>query len=142
MIRSSGNKNAAKNELDDFKPNYLLLSVGGFGVGLFTGFVGAGGGFMILPFLVLMGGLPIKIAIGTDLLVIAAKSLIGFTGEVQVAQNIDFGFIVLITILPLVGILLGSHLNSRVPEGRLKAAFGWFVLAMGIYIVIRELLLQ
>jgi uncharacterized membrane protein YfcA len=142
MIRSSGNKNITKNELYNVKPNYLLLSVGGFGVGIFTGFVGAGGGFMILPFLVLVGGLPVKIAIGTDLLVIAAKSLIGFAGEVQVAQNIDYGFLLLITLLPLAGILLGTYLNRRVPEGRLKAAFGWFVLAMGIYIVIKELLLQ
>ena len=142
MIRSSGQETAAEGVPDKVKLNYLLLFPGGFGVGIFTGFVGAGGGFMILPFLVLMGGLPIKIAIGTDLLIIAAKSLIGFGGEMQVAHSIDYRFVALITVLPLVGILLGAYLNKRIPGGKLKTAFGWFVLVMGIYIVIKELFLS
>jgi uncharacterized membrane protein YfcA len=88
-----------------------------------------------------MGGLPIKIAVGTSLLIIAAKSVIGFIGEAQVAYSIDYNFVALITLLPVVGILFGAYLNKRVPAGKLKIAFSWFVLAMGIYIVIKELFL-
>jgi uncharacterized membrane protein YfcA len=119
--------------------NLGLITTIGFFVGIFTGFVGAGGGFMILPVLVLFGGLPMKIAIGTDLLIIAAKSLLGFIGEMQVAEALDFRFIGLIIILPLLGIAIGTYLNHKISADKLKTSFGWFVLAMGIYIVTREL---
>jgi len=141
MIRSGGGT-AMEALPEKVKLKYLLLFSGGFGVGIITGFIGAGGGFMILPFLVLMGGLPIKIAIGTSLLIIAAKSVIGFIGEAQVAYSIDYHFVALITLLPVVGILFGAYLNKRVHAGKLKIAFSWFVLAMGIYIVIKELFLS
>ena len=141
MIRSGGGGTATEGLPERVKLNYLLLFFGGFVVGILTGFIGAGGGFMILPFLVLMGGLPIKIAVGTSLLIIAAKSVIGFIGEAQVAYSIDYNFVALVTLLPVVGILFGAYLNKRVPAGKLKIAFSWFVLAMGIYIVIKELFL-
>lgn len=118
----------------------VVLAATGFFVGIFTGLVGAGGGFMILPVLVLVAGLPIRIAIGTDLLIIAAKSLIGFVGEAQAAEAIDWAFVATILALPLVGIALGTRLNRRVPAERLKGAFGVFVLVMAVYIVGRELL--
>lgn len=122
----------------DAKKLPLIFALG-LGVGVVTGFVGAGGGFMILPVLVLLGGLPMKVAIGTDLLIIAAKSLIGFIGEAQASATIDYGFVVLITLLPLLGIALGTYLNKHAPAARLKLAFGWFVLVMGAYIVTKEL---
>jgi uncharacterized membrane protein YfcA len=119
--------------------NIPLIAGLGFGAGIFTGLVGAGGGFMILPILVLLGGLPIKIAIGTDLLIIAAKSLLGFIGEAQAAVAIDYGFVATIIALPLLGIVLGTYLNKIVPASKLKPAFGYFVLVMAVYIISREL---
>jgi len=116
----------------------LILGLG-LVVGVFTGLVGAGGGFMILPVLVLLGGLPMKVAIGTDLLIIAAKSLVGFVGEAQAAAAIDWGFLGVIMLLPLAGIMLGTFLNRRVAARRLQTAFGWFVLVMGTYVVGREI---
>jgi uncharacterized membrane protein YfcA len=93
---------------------------------------------MILPVLVLLGGLPIKVAVGTDLLIIAAKSLIGFVGEMQVAEGVDYGFVGVMVLLPLAGMALGTYLNRRLPAALLRTAFGWFVLTMGGYIVARE----
>jgi uncharacterized protein len=122
------------------KPHYPLLTVLGAGVGLLTGVVGAGGGFLLLPVLVLVAGLPIKIAIGTDLLIIAAKSLVGFIGETQVAAAIDWHFVATITVLPAAGVLGGTLLNRRLSAARLKPAFGWFVLLVAIYIIARELI--
>lgn len=136
MIRSRSDVPVEAGEPD---LNLPVIIASGLLVGVFTGLVGAGGGFMILPVLVLMGGLPMKVAIGTDLLIIAAKSLLGFIGEAQVAA-IDWGFVGVIIVLPLIGIALGTMLNRRVSAGRLKTAFGWFVLVMGTYIVARELL--
>ncbi len=141
MIRSK--KEEAGHEHAPAPPvrmNYPVIFALGLGVGIITGFVGAGGGFMILPVLVLFGGLPMKVAIGTDLLIIGVKSLIGFLGEMQVSNTIDFGFVGVVTILPLIGIAIGTYLNKLAPAGKLKIAFGWFVLVMGIYIVSRELL--
>jgi uncharacterized membrane protein YfcA len=122
----------------DTKLNLPLIVGLGFVVGIFTGLVGAGGGFMILPVLVLLGGLPIKVAVGTDLLIIAAKSLIGFVGEMQVAEGVDYGFVGVMVLLPLAGMALGTYLNRRLPAALLRTAFGWFVLTMGGYIVARE----
>jgi uncharacterized membrane protein YfcA len=118
-----------------------LLASLGFGVGILTGLVGAGGGFMILPVLVLLGGLPMRVAIGTDLIIIAAKSLLGFVGEMQAVEGIDYGFVVLITLLPLAGMSLGMYLNRRLAAPILRTAFGWFVLAMGGFIIVREVFL-
>lgn len=130
--------------LDAVEPHELRspgwIFAAGAAVGVFTGFVGAGGGFMILPVLVILGGLPIKVAIGTDLIVIATKSLVGFVGELQAVSNLDLGLVLRILALPLAGIVLGSVLNQRVPARLLKPAFGWFVLAMGLYIAGRELI--
>lgn len=142
MIRNRGAEATTESAPRAVKMNYPLLISAGFAVGLLTGFVGAGGGFMILPVLVLLGGLPMKIAIGTDLLIIAAKSLIGFLGEAQVAASIDYSFVALITLLPLIGIALGTYLNKHVAAAKLKTAFGYFVLVMGIYIVVKELFLS
>lgn len=142
MIRNRGEETTKASAAHTSRLHYPLLLVSGLVVGLVTGFVGAGGGFMILPVLVLLGGLPMKIAIGTDLLIIAAKSLVGFIGEAQVAANIDYGFVALITLLPLLGIVIGTYLNKHVAAAKLKTAFGWFVLVMGIYIVTKELFMS
>jgi len=108
-------------------------------VGLVTGLVGAGGGFLIIPALVLLAKLPMKQAVGTSLMIIAAKSLIGFVGDMSGDEVIDWNFLAVFSSIAVVGILLGSWLSKRIPGEKLKPAFGWFVLVMGTYIIIKEL---
>lgn len=109
----------------------------GTGIGLVTGLLGAGGGFLLIPALVLLLHLPMKQAIGTSLLVIALNSLIGFTGDLR-NKGINWSLLLIVTTLAIAGILLGSYLNRRIAADKLKKAFGWFVLAMSIYILINE----
>jgi uncharacterized membrane protein YfcA len=119
--------------------NYLLIVVEGLVVGLLTGLVGAGGGFLIIPALVLFAGLPMKNAVGTSLLIIAAKSLLGFLGDVG-HQAIDWSFLLVFSAFAVSGIFIGFALSKRISGEKLKPAFGWFVLVMGIYILVRELI--
>ncbi len=122
--------------------NYPLIMVEGFIIGVLTGFVGAGGGFLIIPALVLLARLPMKLAIGTSLLIIAAKSLIGFTGDISTQMQINWLFLLIISALAVSGIFAGSYLSKFVSGQKLKPAFGWFVMVMGIYIIGKELLLN
>jgi uncharacterized membrane protein YfcA len=103
-----------------------------------TGLVGAGGGFLIIPALVLFSKLPMKQAIGTSLMIIAAKSLIGFTGDLG-KQTMDWNLLLSVTALAIVGIFIGNAMSKKVSADRLKKGFGWFVLVMGIYIILKEL---
>ena len=119
--------------------NYPLIIVEGLVVGFLTGIVGAGGGFLIIPALVLLAKLPMKKAVATSLLIIAIKSLIGFIGDVE-NMEIAWGFLLTFTGISVVGIFLGIYLNKFIHGDHLKKAFGWFVLAMGVYIVLKELL--
>jgi uncharacterized membrane protein YfcA len=118
--------------------NYPLIIVEGIVVGILTGLVGAGGGFLIIPALVLLSKLPMKQAVGTSLLIIAAKSLIGFLGDLG-HRVIDWKLLVIITLLAIAGIFIGNGLSKKVPGDKLKKWFGWFVLIMGIYIIVKEL---
>lgn len=120
--------------------NIPLIAIEGLVVGALTGLVGAGGGFLVIPALVLLAGLPMKQAIGTSLLIIAAKSLIGFVGDVQTSNSIDWSFILTLTSISVLGIFAGSFLNSKVSGSSLKPAFGFLVLAMGIYMIASEAL--
>ncbi|MBK8948295.1 MAG: sulfite exporter TauE/SafE family protein [Flavobacteriales bacterium] len=118
--------------------NYPLILGEGLVVGTITGLVGAGGGFLIIPALVLLARLPMKQAVGTSLIIIAAKSLIGFTGDLKGDEVIDWSFLLLFSAIAIGGIIAGSLLSKRIPNEKLKPAFGWFVLLMGIYIIGRE----
>ncbi len=118
--------------------NYPLIIIEGVIVGTLTGLVGAGGGFLIIPALVLLSKLSMKEAVGTSLVIIAAKSLIGFFGESS-ETFIDWTFLLTITALATVGIFIGSAFSKKIDGEKLKPAFGWFVLIMGIYIIIKEL---
>ena len=118
----------------------MILAEGGI-VGVLTGLVGAGGGFLIIPALVLFSKLPMKQAVGTSLLIIAAKSLIGFTGDLS-QYEMDWRLLGIVTALAVVGIFIGNRLSRNVDGDKLKKAFGWFVLVMGIYILIKELYLN
>lgn len=117
------------------------LPVYGIGIGLVTGLLGAGGGFLLIPALVLLVGMEMKAAIGTSLFIIALNSLIGFTGDIGQVQ-IDWTFLATLTAIAIAGILAGSAIGRRIAGQKLKKGFGWFVLAMSIYILTRELLLK
>jgi uncharacterized membrane protein YfcA len=121
------------------KFNYPLILGEGIIVGTITGLVGAGGGFLIIPALVLLAKLPMKQAVGTSLIIIAAKSLLGFLGDLKGDEFIDWAFLGIFSAVAIGGILLGSMLSKRIPNEKLKPAFGWFVLVMGVYIIGREL---
>jgi uncharacterized membrane protein YfcA len=121
------------------KFNYPLILAEGVIVGAITGIVGAGGGFLIIPALVLLAKLPMKQAVGTSLIIIAAKSLIGFTGDLKGDEFIDWSFLGIFSAVAIGGILVGSMLSKHIPNEKLKPAFGWFVLVMGVYIIGREL---
>ena len=122
-------------------PNPLYVTLEGLFVGGLTGFVGAGGGFMIIPALVLLAGLEMKVAVGTSLFIITIKSLIGFIGDVQSNSTIDWGFLVLFSVFAVVGILIGTQYSRRVDSKKLKPAFGWFILVMGFIMLSKELFL-
>ena len=139
MIRDRRKEADADSEKTEPKYNYPLIVLEGFVVGVLTGIVGAGGGFLIIPALVLLAKLPMKKAVATSLLIIAIKSLIGFIGDIQVIE-IDWIFLLIFALLSVVGIFIGVRLNQIVPGQKLKKGFGWFVLVMGVFIVLRELL--
>lgn len=138
MIR--GRKETDNTEETVVKFNYPLIIIEGFVVGILTGIVGAGGGFLIIPALVILAKLPMKKAVATSLLIISIKSLIGFIGDMQ-NINIDWVFLLSFSGLSILGIFIGIALSSKIEGNKLKKAFGWFVLVMGIYILIKELFL-
>lgn len=117
-----------------------MLIVYGVLIGLVTGFLGAGGGFLLIPALVFLMKLPMKEAIGTSLLIIALNSLIGFLGDIG-RHAIDWSFITIVSAIAIAGIFIGGYFNKKVNADRLKKGFGWFVLVMGIYIIVKELAL-
>jgi uncharacterized membrane protein YfcA len=106
-------------------------------VGLVTGLVGAGGGFLVVPALALLGGLPMGVAIGTSLLVIAMKSFAGLTGYLT-SVSLDWPLVGAVTLAAIVGSLLGARLVNRIPADALRTAFGWFVLAMGAFVLVQQ----
>ena len=117
--------------------NYPLIVLEGTVVGLLTGLVGAGGGFLIIPALVMLTKLPMKKAVGTSLLIIAAKSLIGFTGDLS-QQTMDWSLLLSVTLMAVLGIFAGNALSKKIEGAQLKKGFGWFVLMMGVYVLIKE----
>lgn len=120
--------------------NVPLIIIEGLIVGVLTGIVGAGGGFLIIPALVLIANLPMKRAVATSLLIISAKSLLGFIGDVQ-NLDIDWIFLLSFTGLSIIGIFIGIYLNNFINDKPLKKAFGWLVLIMGVFIIAKELFL-
>lgn len=134
-------KNVSVNTTSGKGPGLSALVVQGAFVGVVTGFLGAGGGFLIIPALVMWSKLPIKIAVGTSLLIIAVNSGIGFFGNLSVAGGeIDWPFLLLITALAVAGILAGSYFGARMESKNLKRMFGWFILVMGIVILVTEVM--
>lgn len=121
--------------------NYTLLVSQGLLVGIVTGFIGAGGGFLIVPALVMLLGVSMKEAVATSLFIISINSLIGFASSLD-KITVDWNFLLTFTALSIIGILIGVALAKKIEGRKLKPIFGWFVLTMGIWIIIKELLLN
>ncbi len=122
------------------KYNYPLIFILGVAIGLLAGFVGAGGGFLIVPALVILAKTSIKKAVATSLCIIAIQSSIGFLGDIQNNNAIDWNTLLPFTIAAIIGVFIGIALTKKIAAGKLKKGFGWFVLTMGIYILLKELL--
>jgi uncharacterized protein len=134
MIAGRKEKVSAEHE-----PRFMLAIVEGVLIGFLTGLVGAGGGFLIIPALVVITGLPFKTAVGTSLVVIAINALSGFVGDVM-NYDMNWPFLLLLTALASIGILIGNRLTHRISGFKLRKSFGWFVLAVGIWIFFIETL--
>lgn len=141
MIRKRSAGDLKKLKWEEFNrsplglPFIILL---GICVGVLTGFVGAGGGFIIVPVLMFVLQLNFKKAIGTSLCIIAINSLIGFTGNIG-NQNIDWKILFVISAIAAFGILIGSLLSGKISGRKLKPAFGWFTLCVGIFVLLKEI---
>ena len=107
-------------------------------IGLVTGFLGAGGGFLLIPSLVLILGLDMKTAVGTSLLIIAANSFIGFLGDAG-QYSINWPFLFMITTIAIAGIFIGTWLGNFLKGAQLKKGFGWFIMGMAIFILAKEI---
>lgn len=127
------------SQIDNTAVRPIFVSLLGFFEGCLTGLVGAGGGFIIIPILTLLAKIEIKKAIGTSLLIVAVKSLIGSIGDVTSGYlEIDWSFLLTISSLSIFGMFIGNALSKKIDGQRLKSGFGWFILIMGIYILIKE----
>jgi uncharacterized membrane protein YfcA len=131
-------KKITTSEANDIVYNYPLIALEGTVIGVFSGIVGAGGGFLIIPTLVLLAKLPMKKAVGTSLCVVAVNSLFGFVGDLSNFE-IDWKFLLTFTGISILGILLGIYLSKYISGHKLKKGFGYFTLIMAFYIVYKEL---
>lgn len=122
--------------------NYPKIVLQGIFIGLIAGFVGAGGGFLIIPALLLLAKTPMKMAIGTSLFIVASQSLIGFLGDLQIHKNMDWKLLLTFSGLSIIGFFIGNGLSKKISGEKLKTGFGYFVLAMAIYILIKEVVLS
>lgn len=142
MIRKRKSNRVSQAKWDEFAkspfgvPFVILLGVT---VGVITGFVGAGGGFIIVPVLIFFVRLNFKKAIGTSLCIIALNSIIGFTGNLGNLE-IDWTFLLSVSAVAIAGILIGSQLAGKISQQKLKPAFGWFTLLVGVFVLLKETL--
>lgn len=134
-------KNRTVNNLHSQSLNYKSIIIKAMFIGLLTGMIGAGGGFVIIPALLYAGNLEMKEAIGTSLVIIALNSLTGFITSAQ-TTGINWQFLLTVSAFAVTGILAGMYISKSVNGAKLKPAFGWFILVMGFYIIIKETLLK
>lgn len=135
MIRKDRPVNNEESQKQSF--SYLQILLQGVFIGVITGLIGAGGGFLIIPALVNLLKLPMKTAIGTSLVIVSVNSLMGFLFSLP-GTSVQWAFLLSITAITIIGILIGSYFSDKIKASRLKTSFGWFVLLMGIYIIIKE----
>lgn len=142
MIAASYSMIKKKNQYQSVSAPRLirmaLISLQGLIVGLIAGFVGAGGGFLIIPVLVLLAGLSMRIAIGTSLAIIALQSLFGFAGDIWRGIKFEWSLLTIVASIAIAGIIVGTVIAHKINEQKLKTAFGWFVLFMGVTILIEQ----
>lgn len=118
--------------------NYPLIIIEGLVVGGITGMIGAGGGFLIIPALVILANVEMKVAVGTSLIIIAFKSLLGFFLGDALTMDIDWIFLSIFTSISFVGIFIGSYLSNFIDGGKLKKGFGYFIFVMAVFIFYME----
>lgn len=138
MIRGKETNTTDQSKSQDYSS--FKLSTKGLLTGALTGLIGIGGGFLIVPSLVFLARLPIKKAVATSLIIITLKSAIGFIGDLQTGLTIEWGFLVVFSLLAVTGIFIGQWVTSKISGQNLKRLFGFFALAMAIFILLKELL--
>jgi len=131
-------KTSRKTIVQNKNQQYYKIFTQGIIIGLVTGIIGAGGGFLYVPALVLWTNLPMKKAVGTSLVIITINSLIGFTGDIQTI-DIDWDFLLTFSLITIIGIIFGGMISKHISNRTLKKGFGWFTLAMAFYIIYKEL---
>ncbi|MEI5009469.1 sulfite exporter TauE/SafE family protein [Streptomyces sp. PmtA] len=136
MLRKSRKAKPTKPAHTDLPVKHVIAE--GLVVGAVTGLVGSGGGFLVVPALALLGGLPMSVAVGTSLLVIAMKSFSGLAGHLN-GVTIDWNLALIVTAAAVVGSLIGSRFAGRIPQDTLRKAFGWFVVVMGVFVLGQQL---
>ena len=131
-------KKKSQDNNNEEKRNLILIGIQTFTIGIIIGLVGAGGGFLIIPSLILFAKLPMRIAVGTSLFIIAMNSLVGFIGDVQ-NLVIDWLFLLTFSAISVVGIFIGMYLTKYTNESQLKKIFAYFVLVMAAIILLKEM---
>ena len=131
-------KKKSQDTNNEEKRNLILIGIQTFTIGIIIGLVGAGGGFLIIPSLILFAKLPMKKAVGTSLFIIAMNSLVGFIGDVQNLE-IDWQFLLTFSAISVAGIFLGMYLTKYTNESQLKKIFAYFVLVMAAIILLKEM---
>ena len=127
-----------EDEVTDFnKMHFFAIGTQAIGIGVLAGLVGAGGGFLIVPALVLLVKLPIKKAVSTSLFIIAIQSLMGFLGDIK-TLTMDWPFLLTFTAISIIGIFIGLALSKKISDKRLKKGFGYFTILMAVYIIYKE----
>ena len=122
---------------------YSILIAAGLFIGILSAFIGAGGGVMIVPLLVIVMGLEMKTVVGTSLAIMAGKSTLGFIGDIyQNAENIEWDFLGAFTLVMVAGIILGTYIVRYFSNARLKVVFAWFLLALSIFIFTYEIFIN
>ncbi|MFE9096997.1 sulfite exporter TauE/SafE family protein [Streptomyces sp. NPDC007264] len=136
MLRKPRKAAAPKPANTELPMTHIVVE--GLVVGAVTGLVGSGGGFLVVPALALLGGLPMSVAVGTSLLVITMKSFSGLAGHLA-GVHIDWNMALMVTAAAVVGSLVGSRFAGRIPQDTLRKAFGWFVVVMGVFVLSQQL---
>ena len=139
MVSFSMIKKSKLNSKTDHQINYIKLVLQSIIVGIITGFIGVGGGFLIIPSLVIFAGLSMKKAVGTSLMIMTLSSLLGVLGDILSNATINYSFLILFSAFSIIGIISGTYLTKYIQDNKLKPIFGWFILLMGSFILIRTL---
>jgi uncharacterized protein len=139
VVSTGGGTAAIGGCQDFFSPCMGHIALHGIGVGLLTGLVGVGGGFLIVPALVLLSGIPMKTAVGTSLAIVAAKSYAGFAGYMG-GVPIDYAVMGGFTVVTVIGSFVGAHFSTRISQAVLKKAFAWFLVVVATYILFKSVI--